>query len=107
MISGGLGNATLEQLQDPAAIPRVHTGQKLRVIGQSLFLVAILVGYALLLVVFRRAGQRAKPREALWCMLATAPFLLLRGAYGVISSADWTFSYYLPTNVGWAWLSEV
>lgn len=74
-------------------------GQTLRIVGQAMFFLAIIAGYAALLYIIRRAGQRGKPREALWWMAATAPFLLLRGAYGVVSAADWQFSYYLPSNV--------
>lgn len=100
MISGGLAHATVEQLLgDPTTIPRVHTGHKLRIIGQALFLAAIFAAYAALLFVVRRAGRKGKYRTPLWWMAASAPFLLLRGAYGVISSADWKFSYYLPSNV--------
>lgn len=99
MISGGLARATLEELYDPASIPRVKTGQNLRIIGQVLFLCAIIAGYAALVYVIRRAGARGAARQPLWWMAATAPFLLLRGSYGVLSSADWHYSYYLPTNV--------
>lgn len=100
MITGGLSRATPEEIQDPASIPRVKTGQNLRIVGQSIFFVAILAAFVLLGWVFRKANRLGKPKEALWWLAATAPFLIIRGAYGIVSSADWQYSYYLPTNVG-------
>lgn len=99
MITGGLSRATTEELSNPASIPRVKTGQNLRIVGQCIFFVAILAAFVLLGWIFRKATRLGKPKEALWWLAATAPFLIIRGAYGIVSSADWQYSYYLPTNV--------
>lgn len=98
-ISGGLARASTIELLDPQSIPKVRSGQTLRIIGQCLFLAAILAGYAALVFIIRKAGQRGKAREPLWWMLASSPSLVLRGAFGVVSAADWKFSYYIPSNV--------
>jgi heme/copper-type cytochrome/quinol oxidase subunit 3 len=99
MITGGLSRATPEELADPGSITRVKTGQKMRIIGQCLFFAAIFAAYIMLGIIIRKAQRFNKPKEALWWIAATAPFLILRGIYGIVSASDWQFSYYLPTNV--------
>ena len=99
MVTGGLAHATSSELFDPASIPRVKTGQSLRIVGQCLLFVAILAAFVLLGGIFRKATRLGKPKEALWWLAATAPFLVIRGAYGIVSASDWQYSYYLPTNV--------
>jgi hypothetical protein len=64
-----------------------------------MFLVAIVVGYGMLGWIVRKAGRMGKDKKPLWWLVASAPFLLVRGAYGVLSSADWQYSYYIPDNV--------
>lgn len=102
MVTGGLSDAPSEQLADPRSIPRVKTGQDLRIVGQCLFFAAIVAAFILLAWIARKAHRLGKNKEALWWLAATAPFLILRGAYGIVSAADWQFSYYLPTNVSWS-----
>lgn len=99
MISGALSKATPQELLNPSSIPKVKTGQNLRIAGQSLFLVAIIVGFGMLGYIVRKAGHLGKDRTALWWLAASAPFLLVRGIYGVLSAADWKYSYYIPDNV--------
>lgn len=99
MVTGGLSRATTEEILNPASIPRVKTGQDLRIAGQCIFFLAIIAAFALLGWIFRKASRLGKPKEGLWWLAATAPFLIIRGAYGIVSSADWQYSYYLPTNV--------
>jgi hypothetical protein len=99
MITGGLSRATPAELADPSSIPRVQTGQHLRIVGQCIFFVAIFAAYIMVGIIFRKAQRLNKPKEALWWIASTAPFLILRGIYGILSSADWQYSYYLPTNV--------
>jgi hypothetical protein len=99
IITGRLARATPEELADPASVPRIRTGQTLRIVGQSIFFVAIFAAYIMVAIIFRKAQRLNKPKQALWWIAATAPFLILRGSYGILSSADWQYSYYLPTNV--------
>jgi hypothetical protein len=99
MITGSLSRATSEEILNPASIPRVKTGQDLRIVGQCLFFVAIIAAFILLGWIFQKARRLGKPKEALWWLAATAPFLIIRGAYGIVSASDWQYSYYLPTNV--------
>lgn len=99
MITGGLSRATPEELANPRSISRIKTGQNLRIIGQCIFFVAIFAAYIMVGIIVRKAQRLNKPKEALWWIAATAPFLILRGIYGIISSSDWQYSYYLPTNV--------
>jgi len=99
MITGGLSRATSAELADPGSIPRVQTGQHLRIVGQCIFFVAIFAAFVMVGIIFRKAQSLNKPKEALWWIASTAPFLILRGIYGILSSADWQYSYYLPTNV--------
>jgi hypothetical protein len=99
MITGGLSRATPSELANPGSVPRVRTGQHLRIIGQCIFFVAIFAAFVMVGIIFRKAQRLNKPKEALWWIASTAPFLILRGMYGILSSADWQYSYYLPTNV--------
>jgi len=99
MITGGLSRATPEELANPGSVSRISTGQRLRIIGQCIFFVAIFAAYIMVGIIGRKAQRLKKAKEALWWIAATAPFLILRGIYGILSSADWQFSYYLPTNV--------
>lgn len=99
MVTGGLSRATPEELLNPRSISRVKTGQNLRIVGQCLFFAAIIAAYFLVAWVARKAQRVGKPKEALWWLAATSPFLIIRGAYGIVSAADWQYSYYLPTNV--------
>jgi hypothetical protein len=99
MITGGLSRATPEELANPGSVTRINTGQTMRIIGQSLFLIAIFAAYIMLAYIIRKAQRLNKPKEALWWIAATAPFLILRGVYGILSASDWQFSYYLATNV--------
>jgi len=99
MITGGLARATPPELANPGSVPRIQTGQHLRIIGQCIFLVAIFAAFIMVAIIFRKAQRLNKPKEALWWIASTAPFLILRGIYGILSSADWQYSYYLPTNV--------
>lgn len=105
-MTGGLSDASPEQLGNPRSITRVRTGQDLRIVGQSLFFAAIIAAYALLAWIMRKAQRLGKNKEALWWLAATAPFLILRGAYGIVSASDWQYSYYLPTNVSTVTISE-
>lgn len=97
LITSGLSDATPAEFLDPSSIPRVNTGQDLRIAGASIFLAAIVGVYALLGWIIYKADD--KPMEALWWLVATSPLLILRAIYGVVSAADWKFSYYLPINV--------
>jgi heme/copper-type cytochrome/quinol oxidase subunit 3 len=99
MITGGLSRATPEELANPGSISRVETGQHLRIVGQCIFFVAIFAAYIMVAMIGRKAQKLNKPKEALWWIAATAPFLILRGICGILSSANWQYSYYLPTNV--------
>lgn len=99
MITGGLSRATPAELANPGSVPRVQTGQHLRIVGQCIFFVAIFAAFVMVAIIFRKAQRLNKPKEALWWIASTAPFLILRGIYGILSSADWQYSYYLPTNV--------
>jgi hypothetical protein len=99
MITGGLSRATSAELANPGSIPRVQTGQHLRIVGQCIFFVAIFAAFVMVGIIFRKAQRLNKPKEALWWIASTAPFLILRGIYGILSSANWQYSYYLPTNV--------
>jgi len=99
MITGGLSRATPAALANPGSVPRVQTGQHLRIVGQCIFFVAIFAAFVMVAIIFRKAQRLNKPKEALWWIASTAPFLILRGIYGILSSADWQYSYYLPTNV--------
>lgn len=100
MITGGLARATPEGLANPGSVSRIKTGQNLRIVGQCIFFVAIFAAYVMVAIIFRKAQRLHKSKQALWWIIATAPFLVLRGIYGILSSADWQYSYYLPTNVG-------
>jgi hypothetical protein len=102
MISTALTQATPEEAKNLPSIPKADTGHKLRIAGQCLFLGAIIVAYVLLYVIYRKAKRLDTPRRPLILLLSTAPFLLVRGAYGLLSSADWAYSYYLPSNVSTA-----
>lgn len=99
LITSGLSGATPGEFLNPSSIPRVNTGQDLRIAGQSIFLAAIVGAYALLGWIYYKADRIDKPMEALWWLVATSPLLIIRGIYGVVSAADWKFSYYLPINV--------
>jgi hypothetical protein len=100
-ISGGLSNADAAQLSDPGSIRSAKLGQTLRLVGQSLFIAALLIGYLAILLGLKRAGRTGQSKEALWWMLATAPLMTLRSVFGLLSAATWTWSHYLPNNVSW------
>ncbi len=80
-------------------IPNVKTGQHIRTAGQVLFLATIVSAYIVLGMIMRKAKGLGKDVSVLWWIAATAPFMLARGAFGVFSTASFSWSYYNPANV--------
>lgn len=68
--------------------PNVKKGRILRAIGQALFLFLTMLGIAFVGATLRQAKKKGCNVRPLWFLLATMPFLLVRGIFGVMSSAS-------------------
>ena len=82
----------------PSDLAKTQRGRSLRIAGSSLFLAfALLVVAALIHTVFV-ARSRRLPMKALWLLTLAAPFMVVRGIFGVLQGADGQFSYYNLDN---------
>lgn len=71
----------------------------LRTAGQALFLAATVVCYNLAYITYKKAKRDGADTKLILMILATAPFMLVRGSYGVLSAASFDWSYYNSANV--------
>lgn len=80
--------------QDFTTSSQVHLGRILRTVGQAIFLLLVQIMIFCAIRTYRQ-GIRG---PTLYCVLATWPFLTVRGAWGILSSYTLTYSYYNPNN---------
>ncbi len=110
-ITNGLSKLTTQDYVSASSeiignIPQIKSGRLLRSIGQGLFALGILFVYAYLYLVYVRARKAGVDQRILLLLAASAPFMLVRAAFGILSSASFEWSYcesvvssYHPTDL--------
>lgn len=74
-------------------------GRILRCVGQALFLALTLIFLGLVAATLHHSRKRGVTHlTPLYLLLATAPFFIVRGLFGILSSALISLSFYDPQN---------
>jgi hypothetical protein len=81
----------------------IHTARAMRLSGQSIFLsINVFLLYCVFdaILQYKREHPGNRVHPTLYLLLATWPFLFVRGLYGILSSVVPLFNYFSPTNYG-------
>jgi len=106
IIAGGsfLANADLSDFNSPDTQNRLRISRITRTAGQSVFLACNALLFVIIFATARNdhraRGAKGGLHPTLAVLLLTWIPLIVRGAFGVIQSADFKLSYYNPANYG-------
>jgi hypothetical protein len=79
----------------------LHTAKAMRIAGQSIFLaINAFLLYCIADAIRQCKREHSRVHPTLYLLLATWPFLFVRGLYGILASALTVFNYFAPSNYG-------